>query len=137
MTKAQVATLFNFVSSIKLNKVEDKALRKWVLDTHIATYKVVKGIQEDTDELRKKVFEGKDEAVKEYSEKFGKDASYKPSEDIVAAVAEFNASVADLYNAQCKVEVKHIKSEDIDALLAAREQDYTVGDIIAIEEILK
>lgn len=137
MKKSQIARIFNFVSDILLNKVEDKNLRKWVVSTHIATYKVVKGVEDDINELRKKYFEGKEEAVRECSEKFGKDASYKPSDELAALIAEFGESVNALYAEESPAKVEPLSMEQVDELFHSQGKDYLMGDVLAITEMLK
>lgn len=137
MKNNAIISVFNIVSGIHLNKVEDKDLHAWVFKTHMAIYKVVKDIQEDAEEIRKKIFEGHEDEAREYSEKFGRDKGYVPSAEFLSLVDEFSRSMNELYGRESDVKVDPLTVEQVEGLLQSQGKDYSMMDVLSVLDLLK
>lgn len=63
MKKNEVISIYRFLGGVKLNKISDKDTRNAVIVLHLAMHKIVKGLDDDTEVLRKKFLEGHEEEV--------------------------------------------------------------------------
>lgn len=134
MTNKELISIFNLLSSIKLNKVSDKETRSAILANHMALYKLNKGVNDDVEELRKRFFEGKEAELKKYIalQDAGKTDELDPK--MRELVIEFNTEYGNLMSSHADVSLKKIDADSFVDALAEQNIDITLEELARMQE---
>lgn len=150
MKKSRIIEIFNFLSAIKINKVDSKDVRSAIISNHLMLYKIVQHHDDDVKELSKKLFEGKEndiEKLNELREKFKseKDNIVKAGiiqtissdySEILALEKEYTEALITKLNEDVEITLKKVdKDIFVDACVAAN-VDITPIILIQLEDIL-
>lgn len=151
MKKSKVIEIFKFLSTIKLNKINDKDVRSAVVSNHLQMYSVSKKYEEDVEELRKRVFEGKTEELEELirlREEFKGESNTEKKSKIIAKIAKDYKEILELENSfykelnsildeEVQLNLKKVNKESFVDTCAEAEVNITGGDLIFLEELFE
>lgn len=129
MKKGQLTSLASFVGGIKIAEVSDKAIRDIITHNHLALYRKAKEIAEDEEELRKKLFDGKEAQIQAHNELMGKIQAETDNEarkalesqidkEAVALITEFLQSKYNISQEDVEVSIKALTYEQFGDLVA-------------------
>lgn len=135
MKKGQLTSLASFVGGIKIAEVSDKAIRDIITHNHLALYRKAKEIAEDEEELRKKLFEGKEAKIQAHNELALKiwaetnEAARKALEaqidkDINNLIKEFNRSRNQIAGEEIEVSIKALTYEQFGDLISQSKAEW-------------
>jgi hypothetical protein len=119
MKKSEITNIFHFLGGIKISQVKDKEMRNALYAAHISLFHAAKQIEEDIQELQKKVFEGKENEVQKL-------------QSLRAEFHNLDTSGAD-YGKKSKEVVDRINSECADTLKLEVEFNRAYNDIMSAE----
>lgn len=66
MKQREMNNVFEFLKKVQISKVKDRDVKKTLVSAYMSIYKKMEEFDKDIQELRKKYFEGKEDAVREY-----------------------------------------------------------------------
>ena len=135
MKKGQLTTLASFIGGIKIAEVSDKAIRDIITHNHLALYRKAKEIAEDEEELRKKLFGGKEAQIQAHNELVGKIQAETDNEarkalesqidkEVVALITEFLQSKYNISQEGVEVSIKALTYEQFGDLIAQSKAEW-------------
>ena len=66
MKQREMNNVFEFLKKVQISKVKDRDVKKTLVSAYMSIYKKMEEFDKDIQELRKKYFEGKEDAVRKY-----------------------------------------------------------------------
>ncbi len=135
MKKGQLTTLASFVGGIKIASVSDKAIRNIITHNHLALYRKAKEIAEDEEELRKKLFDGKEAQIQAHNELVGKIRAETDNEarkalesqidkEVVSIIYEFLQSRQTISQEEIEVSIKALTYEQFGDLISQSKAEW-------------
>lgn len=140
MKKSEMINLFQFLNQLKLNKIKNSEVRSALLKMHMAMYKAVNQINEDVAEMRKKIFDGRENDLLVYNtlnaqiktttdvDKVNELMSQMP-EGIVDLVSDFSTQYTDFLNANADIKISPAPTEAFVDALIDQEIEFSLADI--------
>lgn len=149
MKKEQAINIYRLMSGIKVSKIRNKETRKTIIKNHLALYKAAKEYDDDVAELRKKIFDGKDEEQKQLAELREQFQSETNPENRLAIVnriknefgelvsieREFSEEVQGLLDEEADISLTKLGQDEFLAAAVDAEYDITNADLITLQDM--
>ena len=152
MKRSTIIEAFKLINGIKMNVVSDKETRSAIISNHLQMYKVAQAHDEEVKKVYEKLFEGKNEdlqKVAELRQEFNTEGTtnerklaivkelndnYRP---IFELEAEFNKTFAERNEEDVDIKVVKFDREAFVNACADSGVEFTMVDIIRLEDIFK
>ncbi len=149
MKEGKIIETFKLLNGIKMNVVTDKETRGAIISNHLKMYKVAQAHDEEVKKIYEKLFEGKEEDMKEVAKLREKFMNAKTQEERGSIVKELNDKYAHIFELEREfneafakkgeeeIEISLVKFDKEKFINACADSgvEFTMSDIIRLEEI--